>query len=933
MSDHRSDCRSTAIDTDPSTELSVVFSRLPQPYHLHGPQLQTSLSGLHVGQQSGAAVRPLSGKDKSDDRTTSKSRNTTTSSESGTEADDESFAVARALPPAPLRPRKGLRDTKGTSLDGAVSPLLTPTKLDEDAQAADYFRSHGAHGADRTGPDEETKAARAKFIKRRRAELLRRVAETSTLAFLCLGVLRKHHVWAKLRHWKRVHDTLEQDETNMGNPPAEVLLVLVSAVVGLCLLYPVRLVAYAWKRTAPRLSIWRCMRVPTAFDPAPLLYPPFLPAMVSLSLTRLLPKALLPNIILGLASLPAPLIPASSREASYIVHWSLATLPLLISNQTGASIGKRVEDVRAVSNAIDSEDMILLFPLHQALVSLLQYLTTTSLLSAELQLLSIALINLLLFSSSPHAVILRTLLWMGGLGVHLSCGQVIRWGIALARIPRWRLRRATQTTHAGPKFSNFFERSRYGLHWTRNDSTIDSDTDDDQDRHRLRPSLRIDTLKAELLTSLGTNFFFADDPETKSAVEPSSTKPVLEMPVNGYMSKRRRYTMTNFEDSVQYRQKPKPKRRRKSLGGSLSQSFLNLTPTQATIRKWLYAGYVYLAMLVLVLGPIRIVTQRYALDMSEPFGWAIGYLFGGIPQVRSWVHLFKLEPWIPLPSRSNSQRSVGRAEYLRRTVVGESNTRLLVSGHCITVLALGMATVLRLSTLVEVDTRRKVFHGMMVAILVPSIYIDPAFIALALGLVLAGFLILDLLRASQLPPLSKPLAYFLTPYVDGRDLRGPVVVSHIFLLIGCAVPLWLSLADAVPAGERPWRGWEVGERDVSMVSGVVCVGMGDAAASLIGRRYGRRKWPWAGGKSLEGSTAFALAVTAGMSIGKFWLWLGQWDDRHFVDLDRPTGTLETLGKASVAACLASLMEAVLTGGNDNVIVPILLWLVVRVLDM
>jgi len=34
-------------------------------------------------------------------------------------------------------------------------------------------------------------------------------------------------------------------------------------------------------------------------------------------------------------------------------------------------------------------------------------------------------------------------------------------------------------------------------------------------------------------------------------------------------------------------------------------------------------------------------------------------------------------------------------------------------------------------------------------------------------------------------------------------------------------------------------------------------------------------------------------------------------------------------KAGVSACGASLMEAVLTGGNDNVVVPIGLWLLVR----
>src|SRR5690606_34478248 len=126
--------------------------------------------------------------------------------------------------------------------------------------------------------------------------------------------------------------------------------------------------------------------------------------------------------------------------------------------------------------------------------------------------------------------------------------------------------------------------------------------------------------------------------------------------------------------------------------------------------------------------------------------------------------------------------------------------------------------------------------------LLPATYIDPAFAALALSIVLGVFLILDLIRASQLPPLSKPIATFLAPYVDGRDFRGPVVISHIFLLIGCAIPLWLALAALPRTGTGYSAGWELRTRDVSMVSGVICVGLGDAAASLIGRRYGHRKW-------------------------------------------------------------------------------------------
>jgi dolichol kinase len=219
----------------------------------------------------------------------------------------------------------------------------------------------------------------------------------------------------------------------------------------------------------------------------------------------------------------------------------------------------------------------------------------------------------------------------------------------------------------------------------------------------------------------------------------------------------------------------------------------------------------------------------------------------------------------------------------------------------------------------------------MVAMLLPTIYIDPCFVALALALVLAIFLLLDLIRASQLPPLSKPIAKFLTPYVDGRDLRGPVVVSHIFLLIGCAIPLWLSLAGIERTGDEPWQDWNVKTRDVSMLAGVICVGMGDAAASLIGRRYGRRKWPWAGGKSLEGSLAFAVAVTIGLVFGKAWLAIGWGDVRQY---QKGMGqwvrdALITTAKAALCAAGASLNEAVLTGGNDNVIVPVVLWVLVR----
>ena len=430
-----------------------------------------------------------------------------------------------------------------------------------------------------------------------------------------------------------------------------------------------------------------------------------------------------------------------------------------------------------------------------------------------------------------------------------------------------------------------------------------------------------------------------------------------------------------------------PSGRRKRAASTRVRALFSLTQTQATIRKWLYAGYVYLCILLVIFVGIRPYVQHYALSGYEPVGWALGYLFGDIPQFRFQVVKANLERWIPLPtllstinastdadsSLAGCTPGEGWVQHTRLNSLGAATTRLLLSAYFLLTILTGLAVVFRLSPVYEVDTRRKVFHFMMVAMFLPTLYVDPCYAALALALVLAVFLLLDLLRASQLPPLSRPIARFLTPYVDGRDLRGPVVISHIFLLIGCAIPVWLSLASlprvstttttttpfssengpatTAAAAAAANTGWEVPVREVGMVSGVVCVGLGDAAASLVGRRWGHRKWLWGGGKSVEGSAAFAAAVFVGLMGAALWLRVGGWavasaSSSGVGGLGGGGGGggsgMESLmsvlewrvlwpwlrvegPKTVVCASLASLTEAVLTGGNDNVVVPVVLW--------
>lgn len=701
-------------------------------------------------------------------------------------------------------------------------------------------------------------------------------------------------------------------------------------ICGVYAAYPLRLIMYSWRRTTPRRHVGQTFRLSAGFDPASYIYPCILPAIIVLSIFSGFKQALIPNLVLGIASIPVHVLSRfAPQRTSGTTHWLLTVVPVFIYERVN-----QYQQIYVSSSWTSNRELLAgIYPLHVNLVVVLHSFTTTSLLPAELQLFSIALINLLVLAESPPMRIASAILWIGGLGILLSCSDVLRWGVALARVPRWRLRRAGRIVQAR---LSFIESLNEGLQRkdarTRKGEATQSDADDDEIPIRTKSErLGLENLKEEVLSAL-RNFFPLQNDESLSAFESNaSRRPSLQTSAVAAKSRRRRNTLPaqsaitdeNHDVAKATRQRSRPAER---------SFYVSLTPSQALLRKWLYAGYIYFVIAFLVLVPIRMVIARSALGGAEPFGWAIGYLFGNYQKLRLWIVTSSIfESWIPLPplheSSQLSSKPLGLAEFYR-DLIGASFMRLLLVCWSAFTLVSGLVAVLSLPASVEVDTRRKVFHGTMVAMLLPSIYFDPLFFSLALAIVLACFCLLDLLRASQLPPLSKPLANFLAPFVDGRDNRGPVVISHIFLLIGCAVPLWLSLAASELLGETPWEGWDVKARHVSLLSGVICVGMGDAAASLIGRRFGRRKLPWTGGKSLEGSAAFAAAVVIGLIFGKVWLWLGQWADE--VDVGRWT-FVPLLWKSCIAACGASLMEAVLTGGNDNVIVPVILWVLVRAL--
>ncbi|KAI4157157.1 MAG: hypothetical protein L6R39_000754 [Caloplaca ligustica] len=681
-------------------------------------------------------------------------------SESGTEADDESGPFLKGLPAPPTRLRKGLKQEASL---GTPSPLLTPSYLDDEKRRqgleAQFRRRTSLQSYAST--DEETLKIREKFQKRRRAELLRRTTET--LLFMGIGCLACWNV--------------------LLLPVKRELAVFALVVCGTYLLYPFRL--YYHHRTLPKNGSQsrQFLRIPAAFDPATLLYPVLLPLFVSSSLQSGSHPSVIVNIALGVTAMPRTIVPSQDTLSGHTsVQYLLSVLPVVFRGRVAAN-----PDTPQLHLAADPEILSILYPLHQALLPSLGYLTTTSLLPAELQLLSISMINVLIFSASPQSVILKALIWIGGLSIFVLCRRVLEWEVALARIPSWRFRRDNDYNRLYlvlKRMLKEFAVGRRGRPSRAGKDSDEADSDEPQRFMRNNPQ-RGPRGRTMAISNDDSTLLRSRTAMTASSIAGSSAQ----WPMKAYgassqdpseIGRHRSSTLPSFTGSIPDRSSSRDNKEIHStmLRLSMPKTFRSLTRDQATITKWLCALYTYITVSLIIAVPVRMFVSKYALYGQEPVGWALGYVFSDIDYFRSIVKAVGLEPWVQLaPNDVGRVVFYGWAESVRWQSLGAANTRLLICLHCVFTIGLGLAIVFRLSEYADVDTRRKVFHGMMVAMFLPTVFVDPAFIALALTLVLAFFLLMDLFRASQLPPLSNPLTNFLAPYVDGRDHRGPATIA------------------------------------------------------------------------------------------------------------------------------------------------------------
>ncbi|KAJ2732471.1 dolichol kinase [Coemansia sp. BCRC 34962] len=198
------------------------------------------------------------------------------------------------------------------------------------------------------------------------------------------------------------------------------------------------------------------------------------------------------------------------------------------------------------------------------------------------------------------------------------------------------------------------------------------------------------------------------------------------------------------------------------------------------------------------------------------------------------------------------------------------------------------------STKLMLHIKRKSYHVLAALMFVPGLMYARPLLYMGFAVAVAGFVVVECMRALDLGPCSASINAFMRRFIDYRD-AGPVVTAHFYLLLGCALPVWL------------------GGDSVASLAGVLALGVADTAASLVGMRLGRVRWPGTT-KTVEGTVGFCASLLAAIGtvlwlkgdVGIGWRWY------------------------AAVSVVVGVLEA-LTEQNDNLVVPLCMFALLRAL--
>lgn len=270
---------------------------------------------------------------------------------------------------------------------------------------------------------------------------------------------------------------------------------------------------------------------------------------------------------------------------------------------------------------------------------------------------------------------------------------------------------------------------------------------------------------------------------------------------------------------------------------------------------------------------------------------------------------------------ASMSRALGRnaLQWLLSSVRGGLYVRVLSYWGALVLAGVPGVAVLGRAALRSTTVVRKLYHLLALALFAPPLAFKEwrsgehplrSFLSLSVGAALCLFLVVEALRLARAAPLDALVGRLYAPVLDARndDAKG-LVVSHMYLLLAAAMPMWVFAAT----GGVALRATSALGAVALPYCGMIVVGVGDTAAAVVGRLCGRNAWAVGGGRgrrTLEGTAAFVASCAAAVCVVAYsevgWTF-GALPRSPFVYLD---------------IVLLGLFEA-MTSSIDNLVLPLM----------
>lgn len=271
------------------------------------------------------------------------------------------------------------------------------------------------------------------------------------------------------------------------------------------------------------------------------------------------------------------------------------------------------------------------------------------------------------------------------------------------------------------------------------------------------------------------------------------------------------------------------------------------------------------------------------------------------------------------------------AEYILR-----SKTRLGLTVYWIGMLAATIGVFPPHAWKTSKTIARKGYHALAMLLFCPALMLDREFLSFALAVALCLMLTVECVRVSSLSArISTAIDSYTSKLLDSRD-DGRITLTHMYLLVGMAFPIWLDTYNA-RVGDTPLfqhaalhpQVASLAQPKLLVWSGIVASGVLDSTASVVGSSLGRIRWPGSR-KTIEGSLAASVCCfvfLAGVYLVDEFNWLGS-----STLAEGPAGIAKQLSKIGGVAIFAAMVEAT-TSQIDNLVLPLASFLILLLLGI